>query len=31
MLGSPVELLDGVCEVVEELAQTFPLILADEG
>lgn len=31
MLGSPVELLDGVCEVVEELAQGFPLILLTKG
>jgi putative hydrolase of the HAD superfamily len=31
MLGSPVELLDGVCEVVEELAQAFPLILLTKG
>jgi putative hydrolase of the HAD superfamily len=31
MLGSPVELLDGVCEVVEALAQAFPLILLTKG
>jgi putative hydrolase of the HAD superfamily len=31
MLGSPVELLDGVREVVEELARTFPLILLTKG
>jgi putative hydrolase of the HAD superfamily len=31
MLGSPVELLDGVCEVVEGLAQSFPLILLTKG
>jgi len=31
MLGSPVELLDGVCEVVEELARAFPLILLTKG
>jgi putative hydrolase of the HAD superfamily len=31
MLGSPVELLDGVCEVVENLAKRFPLILLTKG
>jgi putative hydrolase of the HAD superfamily len=31
MLASPVELLDGVCEVVEELAQAFSLILLTKG
>ena len=31
MLASPVELLDGVCEAVEELARTFPLILLTKG
>ena len=31
MLGSPVELLDGVCDVVEELAQGFQLILLTKG
>ena len=31
MLDSPVELLDGVCEVVEELAATYPLILLTKG
>jgi putative hydrolase of the HAD superfamily len=31
MLASPVELLDGVCEVVEELAAGYPLILLTKG
>lgn len=31
MLASPVELLDGVCGVVEELAATYPLILLTKG
>jgi putative hydrolase of the HAD superfamily len=31
MLASPVELLDGVCEAVEELAGAFPLILLTKG
>ena len=31
MLDSPVELLDGVCEVVEELAATYSLILLTKG
>jgi putative hydrolase of the HAD superfamily len=31
MLGSPVELLEGVCEVVEELARAMPLILLTKG
>jgi len=31
MLASPVELLDGVCEVVEELATAYPLILLTKG
>ena len=31
MLDSPVELLDGVCEVVEDLAATYPLILLTKG
>jgi putative hydrolase of the HAD superfamily len=31
MLASPVELLDGVCEVVEVVAQAFPLVLLTKG
>ena len=31
MLGSPVELLEGVCEVVAELADNIPLILLTKG
>jgi len=31
MLASPVELLDGACDVVERLAGTFPLILLTKG
>jgi len=31
MLASPVELLDGVCGAVEELARDFPLILLTKG
>jgi putative hydrolase of the HAD superfamily len=31
MLASPVELLEGVCEVVEDLAASYPLILLTKG
>ena len=31
MIASPVELLDGVSDVVEDLARTFPLILLTKG